>query len=444
MDARADGPGVSLERRLGVLGATVVGLAATLGAGVFVAFAPAAESAGELLLLALLVAAAVAAANAHSSARLAVLHPESGGTYVYARERLGLPWGHLAGWAFVVGKTASCAAMALTVGSYLWPGSETLLGLTVVLGALLLNLQGITRSAQAAGAVVLVVLLVLTAFVGVMLAAPPTVSDEVGPATDGSPLGVLQGAAFLFFAFAGYARVTTLGEEVRDPRRTIPRAMALSFGIVLLVYTAVALSFTTSVGVDWLAVRVAPLAEAAEISGWPWLGPVLRLTAGVAAAGALLALVLGVSRTAVAMARDGHLPKALARVEPVHHVPRTAVVVVSIAAAVLVLLGDVRWSIGLSSFCVLVYYALANASALTLAPGAARVIPVVGLLGCLAVALTLPWTTVLAGVLVLALGAFVGWFRHTTREGRASGDPAEHVPPEAVDEDPHGPGDRDA
>lgn len=407
----------AFERRLGLRAAVVIGLAAMIGAGIFSAFAPAADAAGELLLVALLLAGAVAAANAHSSARLAANHPESGGTYVYARERLGLPWGHLAGWAFVVGKTASCAAMALTVGLYLSPGNERILAVAVVVGVLALNLQGITRSAQAAAVVVGLVLVVLAGFVLAMLLVPPQITPEAtGPAQAPGPWGVLQGAGFLFFAFAGYARVATLGEEVVEPRRTIPRAVLAALGLVLVLYATVALVLTRAVGVDWLAARDAPLADAAEISGWPWLGPVLRLTAGIAAAGALLALVLGVSRTVVAMARDHHLPHGLARVDGPHSVPRTAEVVVALAVIVLVVLTDLRWAIGFSSFCVLTYYALANASAWTLAPGLSRVVPALGLLGCIVIALVLPWPSVVLGVLVLAVGAFVGWVRHTTRE----------------------------
>lgn len=413
----------TFSRRLGLGGAVVIGLAAMIGAGIFAAFAPAAAAAGELLLAALVLAGAIAAANAHSSARLAARYPQSGGTYVYARERLGLPWGHLAGWAFVVGKTASCAAMALTVGMYLWPGHERALAVAVVLAVLALNLQGITRSTQAAALVVTVVLVVLALFVLAMLVAPPDIEPELaGEDAEPGAWGVLQGAGFLFFAFAGYARVATLGEEVVEPRRTIPRAVLVALGIVLAVYAAVALAFTSSVGVDWLATRAAPLADAAEISGWPWLGPVLRLTAGVAASGALLALVLGVSRTVVAMARDGHLPRALARLDGPHTVPRTAEIVVAIAVVVLLLLTDLRGAIGFSSFCVLTYYALANASAWTLAPGAARVVPALGLLGCVVVALVLPWTSVVGGVVVLAIGALVGWLRHTTREPQPGSD----------------------
>ncbi len=415
--------GGALARRLGLADATVLGVASMLGAGVFVAFAPAARAAGDLLLLALALAGAVAAANAHSSARLAARYPESGGTYVYARERLGMPWGHLAGWAFVVGKTASCAAMALTVGAYLLPAGQSVLAVIVVLVVLALNLQGVQRSARVAGWLTAGVALTILVFVLAMAVTPPVVlGDGLEPVGAPGPIGVAQGAGFLFFAFAGYARVATVAEEVRDPARTVPRAMGWALAAVLALYAVVALAFLLTVGSAWLAGREAPLAEAAEISGWSWAGPVLRVAAGLAAGGALLVLVLGVSRTVLAMARDGHLPKGLAAVTQTHQVPARAEIAVAVAVVLLVVFVDTAATIALSSFCVLVYYALANASAWTLAPGLrARLVPALGLVGTLSIALLLPWRAVLAGVLLLAVGALVGLLRHSTRVHDADG-----------------------
>lgn len=413
--AQQDAAG-QLQRRLGLGGAVSVGLAAMLGAGVFVAFAPAARAAGGLLLLALAVAVLVASANAHSSARLAALYPQSGGAYVYGRERLGLPWGHLAGWAFVVGKTASSAAMALTVGAYLAPGMESTVAVVVVLAVLALNLLGVQRSAQAATLIVALVVTALVVFALVMLLSPPELlTAEREPHEPVGALGVLQGAGFLFFAFAGYARMATLGEEVTDPERTIPRAILLALSVVTALYLLVAVALLSTVGSQWLSARVSPLAEAAEISGAPWLGAVLRVVAGVAATGALLALLLGVSRTVLAMARDRHLPPALARVDR-RGVPASAEIAVAAAVVLLVVLFDVRAVIGFSSVCVLTYYAIANASALTLPAGAiGKTVPVVGLLGCLVVAVSLPPPSVIGGAVVLAVGAMIGWLRHTAR-----------------------------
>lgn len=408
-----------LDRRLGLRDGVALGLAAMIGAGLFSAFAPAAASAGRWLVLAVVVAALVAAANASSMARLAARYPDSGGAYVYGRERLGLPWGHLAGWAFVVGKTASCAAMAMTLAVHVWPTFAKPIAVLAVLAVLALNLQGVHRSARVAlGIVALVVALVVT-FGAVMLFAPPVTVDTPPPAVPGSgtPTGVLQGAGFLFFAFAGYARVATLGEEITDPRRTIPRAIGIALLVVLALYVLVAVALTSSLGAGWVAAREAPLAEAAEISAWPWLGPALRVAAILAAGGALLALVLGASRTLMAMARDRHLPPLLAIVDGPHHTPRRAEAVVAGLVIVLIVLVDLRGAIAFSSFLVLTYYAIANASAWTLEGRAVtKVVPTLGLLACVGIAVLLPWEAVAAGVAVLALGAFIGWARYTTRE----------------------------
>jgi len=122
--------------------AVVIGLGSMVGAGVFSAFTPAAAAAGSGLLVGLVVAAVVAWCNATASAQLAAQYPTSGGTYVYGRERLGPWWGFVAGWGFVVGKTASCAAMALTVATYAVGGdarATRFLAIAAVVGLTLVN-----------------------------------------------------------------------------------------------------------------------------------------------------------------------------------------------------------------------------------------------------------------------------------------------------------------
>ncbi|MFQ6170511.1 APC family permease [Oryzobacter sp. R7] len=394
----------TLARRLDLGDAVVIGLGSMLGAGVFVAFGPAIRAAGPLVLVSLLLAAAVASANATSSARLAARHPESGGTYVYGRERLGPFWGHLAGWGFVVGKTASCAAMALTVGAHLWPDRAHLVASAVVVLVTGIGAAGVQRSAAVTRVVVVLVLVVLLGAV-VVLQVGVRRGTEVQPVLAPTPGGVLQGAGFLFFAFAGYARVATLGEEVVDPARTIPRAVALSLGATLVVYVAIAVSLT-GFDQDAAARSDAPLADAVAAAGVPWLGTVVRATAVLAAGGALLALTLGVSRTTLAMARDGHLPRALATVHPRTRVPYRAELAVGAVVLVVVLVADVRDAIGFSSLAVLVYYAIANAAALTLdGSRVLRLVALAGLVGCLVVALSLPTASVLAGLAVLTVGA---------------------------------------
>ncbi|UDL97466.1 APC family permease [Streptomyces longhuiensis] len=397
-----------LERRLGVSDAVLIGLGSMIGAGIFASLAPAARAAGSGVLIGLALAAAVAYCNATSSARLAALYPASGGTYVYGRERLGELWGYLAGWAFVVGKTASCAAMALTVGAYTWPGQAHAVAAAAVVALTAVNYAGVQKSARLTRVIVALVLAVLTAVVVASLTSGRVDAARLGVGPDATFGGVLQAAGLLFFAFAGYARIATLGEEVRDPARTIPRAIPLALGITLIVYTAVAVSVLLVLGPSGLAASGAPLTEAARAAGVDRLVPVVRVGAALAALGSLLALILGVSRTTLAMARDHHLPHWLAAVHSKFKIPHRAELLIGAVVATSAATADVRDAIGFSSFGVLAYYAVANASALTLDPAEgrpARIIPVLGLAGCLVLAFALPPSSAITGSAVLAVGA---------------------------------------
>ncbi|MFI5475090.1 APC family permease [Streptomyces cacaoi] len=394
-----------LRRTLGLGDAVLIGLGSMLGAGVFAALAPASQAAGSGLLLGLALATLVAYCNAMSSARLAALYPASGGTYVYGRERLGAFWGYLAGWSFVVGKTASCAAMALTVGAYVWPGQAHAVAVAAVVALTAVNYGGVQKSAWLTRAIVAVVLAVLASVVVVCLGSHASDAGRLDVGISEGVGGVLTSAGLLFFAFAGYARIATLGEEVRDPARTIPRAIPLALGITLVVYACVTVAVLSVLGSGDLGRAGAPLADAVRAAGVPGLVPAVRIGAAVAALGSLLALILGVSRTTLAMARDRHLPGALAAVHPRFQVPHRAELTVGAVVAVLAATVDVRGAIGFSSFGVLTYYAVANASAWTLDPAPAkRVLPAVGLLGCVVLAFALPRTSVVVGAGVLAVG----------------------------------------
>ncbi|GLB63120.1 putative transporter [Dietzia sp. NCCP-2495] len=411
----------ALERRLGLTDAVVVGLGAMIGAGVFVAFAPAAARAGSLVWVSLAIAAVIAVCNALSSARLAARFPAAGGTYVYGRVLLGQLPGFLAGWGFVVGKTASCAAMALTVGLYLWPERAHVVAAAAVLALTVLSVMGVQRTATASKVLVGIVLVVLAVFLvmawGVPTAGPDTPASMslAPPVIDGEHwsarmLGVLGGAGFCFFAFAGYARIATLGEEVRDPERTIGRAVVVAITVVIVVYALVLAAIIHVLGVSGVAAGAAPVLEAAERIGGGELGPVVRIAAGIAALGALLGGILGVSRTTMAMARDRHLPARLAAVHPTSQTPYIAEICVGVIVAGVVLLADVRQAIGFSSFAVLIYYLVANASALKLDRATRRLpawVPMLGGVGCVIVAGSLPWQSVLGGLVVFALGGVV-------------------------------------
>jgi APA family basic amino acid/polyamine antiporter len=402
-----------LARRLGTGDAVLIGLGSMIGAGVFAAFGPAARAAGTGLLIGLLIAAVIAYCNAVASAQLAAAYPTSGGTYIYGRERLGHWWGFTAGWGFVVGKTASCAAMALTFASYAVPDpwwARRAVAVAAVLGLAALNYRGVTKTVMLTRVLVGTSLAALAVVVAGIAAGGHAGTSRLGGWTalgDGGGYGVLQSAGLLFFAFAGYARIATMGEEVRDPRRTIPRAIPIALLITVALYLTVGLAALLAAGPDRLAAATAPLTTAVDAAGSAALAPVVRVGAALASLGALLALIAGIGRTSLAMARHGDLPGWLAAVHPRHRVPHHAEIALAVVVSALVATTDLRGVIGFSSFGVLIYYAIANAAAFT-QPAADRRWPrglnVLGVAGCLTLAATLPWQSLVAGPLMFASG----------------------------------------
>ena len=406
----------------------MIGLGSMVGAGVFAVWAPAAAAAGSWLLLALLLALVVATCNATSTAQLAAAIPTSGGAYVFGRELLGPWWGFAAGWCFVIGKTASCAAMALTFAAYALPadlGTHPLVRGAVAAAAVAaltaVSIRGITRTARAATVLLAVVVVALALVVAVTWLGPAAdstgnlVARGVG-GTGGGVGGVLQAAGLLFFAFAGYARVATLGEEVREPRRTIPRAVLTSLVLAAVLYAVLAATLLARLGTDRLAASTAPLRDVVLAGRADGGSPTALVTAAVVAVsvgaaaaclGAVLSVLAGISRTALAMARERDLPAPLAHVEPAHQVPRVAQLAVAAVVVVVVLLVDLRGAVGFSSFGVLLYYAVANLAALRqrgtdrLYP---RAMPVAGVTLCVVLAFSLPVGSVTAGAAVLAAG----------------------------------------
>jgi basic amino acid/polyamine antiporter, APA family len=398
-----------LARRLGTSDAVIIGLGSMLGAGVFAAFSPAAAVAGAGLLIGLGVAALVAYCNATASAQLAAEYPTSGGTYIYGRERLGPWWGFLAGWGFIIGKIASCAAMALTFAAYVAPGAwQRPVAIAAVIVLATVNYHGVTRTA---GLTKIIVALVL-ATLALVVAASFTEANGMASIQSFDLLadgwyGILQSGGLLFFAFAGYARIATMGEEVRDPERTIPLAILTALTITVLIYLAVAASILVVLGPDGVAASPAPLAAAVDAAGWMWASLPVRLGAAAAALGALLALIAGVGRTTLAMARNDDLPRWLAAVHERHKVPHHAEVTVAGLVCVLILLTDLRGAIGFSSFGVLLYYLIANVAAYTQSADRRRfprILQLIGVAGCGTLALTLPLNAVLGGTLVFAVG----------------------------------------
>jgi basic amino acid/polyamine antiporter, APA family len=401
-----------LRRTLGLADAVGIGVGAIVGAGIFVVTGIAAEAAGPALLLALVLAGIAATANALSSAQLAAAYPQSGGTYEYGY-RTWHPWaGYTAGWMFLSSKTAAAGTVAIGMGAYLdllvpgVPGRALSVGAVVVFTAL--NWFGIRRTSTVNLLIVGVSVSVLLAFTAAGFMAMDVANFR--PFAPAGVPGVMEGAALIFFAYTGYARIATLGEEVREPARTIPRAIIITVAFATTLYLLVAAAAIGAAGVAGLSGTGAPLAEAMRVAGRPALVPVVALGAMAAMLGVLLSQLLGLSRMAFAMARRGDLPRGLAHVSDRTGAPSYAVLAVGAAAVAVAALGELRPITAAAAFAILVYYGIANISALRM-PADKKlfpdVVPMVGLLACGALAFSLDARTLIAGAVLLAAGAAV-------------------------------------
>ena len=380
-----------------------IGIAAMLGAGVFYVWGPAIALAGSWVLVSLLIAAIVATLNGLVTAQLAIQLPVSGGIYSYANHYRGPYAGFLAGWLFVTGKTGSAAAIAFIAASYLDVANARLIaaGFVVALSAIIIS--GIRLAAGVTMAIAGVVIVGL-----LWLTLPRTLTAAPLPAFDADPSigGILSAAGLIFFAFAGYARMATLGEEVTNPTKTIPRAVIGALWVVLVVYLVVALA-TTPI----LLATPSPLDTPLTVLAGSGNALLVSALAVLASLGSLLAILAGLSRTSLAMGRRRDLPSLLARVSPRTGGPIVAEVTVAGLAVVLILVTDPLWLVGLSSAGVLTYYALGHFSALaqpkaeTFLP---RLVPVVGLLLCTLLVFTLPITSVTAAAVSAVIGT--AWF----------------------------------
>lgn len=431
-----------LRRELGLFGAVMMGLGSIIGTGVFVSIGIAAGAAGPAVVLAIGLAGLVATCNGLNSAQLAANHPVSGGTYEYGYRYLNPMLGFLAGWTFLLAKSASAATAALGFAGYLLnalgrpSGDVRAVGLMVLAALTAVVLAGMRRSHRTNVTIVSVTLAALAFFI---LAGLPAALRRGGAAYEpffapvtGEPWlpGLLRATALMFVAYTGYGRIATLGEEVREPRRTIPRAIAVTLLVSAGLYVGVALVGIGVAGADafWQATRdeAAPLEVVSRSFGMPAAPYVLAVGAITAMLGVLLNLLLGLSRMLLAMARRRDMPGDLARLNEAGTTPTRAVTVIALAVAALVLIGDVRVTWSFSAFTVLIYYAVTNLAALRL-PRPQRLYPralaVLGLAACLFLAFWVDRTIWLVGLALLGLGVIWHLIAARLRRAGAGGPP---------------------
>lgn len=409
--APADGSS-GLRRELGTLDAVGIGFGAIVGAGIFVVTGVAAGVAGPAFLVSLAIAAVAATCNALSSAQLAAEYPRSGGTYEYGY-RVLTPWaGFIAGWMFLVSKIAAAGTVALGLGGYLdalLPGiSPRVIAVVAIVVFTALNYFGIRRSSRVNLAVVAVSLGALLIFTAAGAGAFRV--ENLRPFAAAGWRGIFEAAALLFFAYTGYARIATLAEEVREPRRTIPRATLITIGGAVLLYLAVAAVAVGAVGSQALAATAAPLQAAARALPLPGISTVVSVGGVTAMLGVILSQLLGLSRMGFAMARRGDLPGFFAHIHPRHGVPGRAVLAIGAVAAVVAATGTLAGVASAAAFAILIYYGIANLAALRMPPSAklySNAIPIIGGIACVVLALSLAPSVILRGLAVLAVGLLI-------------------------------------
>ena len=397
-------PVATLERTLGPLGASGIGLASMLGAGAFWVWGPVVERAGEFLLAAIMVAGVMAILNALSMAHLAFLSPVSGGAYSYARRHVSPMAGFMAGWFFLTGKTASAAAIAVIAAGYISPENARVIAPLMIAVFAGINITGIRSTAALGASVALVVIGLLVA----VSAAAPWSAGELGVAPDTSVYSVWQAAGLMFFAFAGYARMATLGGEVKNPTVVLPRVIVGTLVAVIILYAFLGSALLSALGFDGLADSATPVADSAPEH---WRG-VIIVVAVAASLGSLATILAGLSRTSMAMALEGDLPPRLGVVWGRTSSPAVAEITMASVAMIISVALDPLWLVGISSTTVLSYYALAHLAAARL-PSLDRRLPRVvawlGLVGCVALVATLPWIPLITGLSVAMVGVGV-WF----------------------------------
>lgn len=408
----------------------MMGLGSIVGTGVFISIAIGAGIAGPYVIFAIALAAVVAICNGLSSAQLAANYPVSGGTYEYGYRLLPDWMGFVAGWTFLFAKSASAATAALGLSGYLEVnlavgGSATvLIAIAVLVLLTMVTLTGIQRTNGINIAIVTITLISLTVFVA---AGTPQMAGHFQQNVAGvfsmkefSPGALMHATALMFVAYTGYGRIATLGEEVKDPRHTIPRAVIATLAISMLVYLAVAIVAVGAVGADQFAgaadQQIAALSVIAagfegNFLGFEISGTRVRrcVSAGAMTAmlGVLLNLLLGLSRVMLAMARRRDMPSAFSRISPRQGVPVLATIAVAAIIGVLIGVGDVKLTWSLSAFAVLIYYGITNTCALRL-PVEKRIFPIwtawVGLIACFTLAFWVPREIWTFGVGLIAVG----------------------------------------
>ena len=347
------------NRTLTLKSSIYLGLSSMIGAGLFNNIAPTAKISSYSSILGLLLASTLAIANASSSAQLSSLFPKTGGTYLYANQVLGKPYAVAAGTVFVIGKTISCVAIALTVGNYLSPLYGKEVGVVLCLLVFLLSFFGIHKTAEIAKWFVWIIIGLLL-FYTISIISTPNVNLSIPVFENVLVDNILLSASIWFFAFTGYSRLATFGEEIKNPREIIPTAIFTGLGVTILLYFVVTWLTLSIISPKFIMNSNTPLLVAMDVSRFSEFSFLIVFASSIAMVSVFLALMPGISRIYVALSRDKVLPKAFSKIHNKFNSAYFSEGFVLISVVVGIYSFDVVRSIKLSSFFILLYYAITN------------------------------------------------------------------------------------
>ncbi len=406
-----------LLRSLNLKDAVGIGLGAIIGAGIFVVIGVAAGVSGPAFIIGLLVAGIIATFNALSSAQLASVYPQSGGTYEYGYRLLNPSFGFTAGWMFLISKLAAAGVVAIGFGSYFHQFFPVTSPMTFSVAAVVLltvaNYFGIKKAGLLN--LVIVTITILSLIYLIFSGIPEVKSENFKPFAPFGIAGIAEAAALLFFAFTGYGRIATLAEEVANPKKSIPKAIIITIVSAILLYVAIAVVAIGVIGANAMASSKSPLQVVADVLATPGISSVITIGASTAMLGVLLSQILGISRMMLAMGRRRDLPPVFQKIHHRYRVPHIGILITGIIILLLTLLGSFEFIVRAATFTILLYYSITNISAIR-QPKSDRlygkVVPVLGLIGCLAMSVSLPLNVIISGVGLLLIGFVIRFVFH--------------------------------
>jgi APA family basic amino acid/polyamine antiporter len=406
-----------LLRVLTLKDAVGVGLGAIIGAGIFVVTGVAAGVSGAGFIVGLIIAGIIAGFNGLSSAQLAAIYPQSGGTYEYGYRLLNPALGFSAGWMFLISKLTAAGVVAIGFGSYFYQlvplASPLTISVVAVVFLTVANYFGIKKAGMLNLFIVSITLLSLIYLV--FSGIPEVKAENFEPFAPFGISGLAEASALLFFAFTGYARIATLAEEVSEPKKTIPKAIIITIVTAIILYAAVAVVAIGVIGAERMAQSTSPLQRVAEALSTPGIRTVVTIGASTAMLGVLLSQILGISRMMLAMGRRHDLPPAFQAIHQKYRVPHLGIIITGMVILLLTVLGSFEFILRAATFTILLYYSITNISALRQPRNEqiyGRIIPALGLIGCLAMSISLPYDVIASGMGLLIAGFAIRFLLH--------------------------------